>query len=78
MDISKYQNINLTRIVGKWSAIDEYSDGEADYILLECITFRGAPNILCLVTSSNELKIIGKTDEYKAYSAVENLIQKGG
>ena len=77
MDISKYQNIKLTGLIGKWSAIDEYSDGESDYILLECISFRGTPNVLCQVSSTNELHIIEKTDEFKAYTAIEKLTAKG-
>lgn len=76
MNTEKYENIRVKGFNGRWSAIDEYSDGEADYILLTCTTFRGAPNVLCRVTSTNELHIICKTDENKAYTAFENLIGK--
>ena len=75
MDISKYQNIKLTGLIGKWSAIDEYSDGDADYILFECVSFSGIPNVLCQIRATNELHIICKTEKFKAYNAYENIVK---
>ncbi len=66
MDTAKYQNIKLKGLNGRWSAIDEYSDGEADYILLENISFKiGMANLVCQVTADGELIMLGKTYEYK-------------
>ena len=72
----KYQNIKLKTLNGRWSAIDEYSDGEADYILFECITFAGALNILCQELPDNQLYIVGKTDEFKVNKALEKNNEK--
>ncbi len=75
MDTAKYQNIKLKGLNGRWSAIDEYSDGEADYILLECITFSvGMPHLVCQVTESGELIMIGKTYEGKLSAALNELL----
>lgn len=74
MNTEKYKNIRVKGFNGKWSAIDEYSDGEADYILLECITFRvGMPHLICQVTASGELIMISKTYESKLSDALEDL-----
>ena len=75
--MQKYQNIKLKSLNGRWSAIDEYSDGEADYILFECITFAGALNILCQELPDNQLYIIGKTDEFKVNKALEKIMRNG-
>ncbi len=75
--MQKYQNIKLKSLNGRWSAIDEYSDGEADYILFECISFVGALNILCQELPDNQLCIIGRTNEYKADKALEKIMRKG-
>lgn len=78
MDISKYQNIKVKGFNGRWSAIDEYSDGEADYILLENSTFKiGIANLICQVTTAGELIMVGKTYENQLSVALE-IIRKGG
>ena len=75
MDTAKYQNIKLKGLNGRWSAIDEYSDGEADYILLECITFSvGMPHLVCQITATGELIMIGKTYEYKLFTELIECI----
>lgn len=74
MNTEKYMNIRVKGFNGKWSAVDEYSDGEADYILLECITFSiGMPYLICQVTASGELIMISKTFERKLSDALEDL-----
>ena len=77
MNTEKFKDIRVNGFNGKWSAVDEYSDGESDYILLECISFRmGVPNLICQVTASGELIMIGKTYECRLSDALINL-QKG-
>lgn len=74
MNTEKYKNIRVKGFNGKWSAVDEYSDGEADYILLECISFRmGVSNLICQITASGELIMIGKTSECRLSDALINL-----
>lgn len=63
--MQKYQNIKLKTLNGRWTAIDEYSDGEADYIMLECITFSiGMPYLICHVGAEGELTVVAKTDKH--------------
>lgn len=74
MNTEKYKNIRVKGFNGKWSAIDEYSDGESDYIMLECITFKvGMPYLICQVTASGELIMIGKTYENILAEALKEL-----
>lgn len=74
MDISKYQNIKIKGHNGRWSAIDEYSDGEADYILLESVSFGSrTANIICQITAAGELIMLGKTYELKLADALNEL-----
>ena len=74
MNTENFNNIRVKGFNGKWSVIDEHSDGEADYILLECTSFRiGMPNLICQVTASGELIMISKTFENKLYYALEEL-----
>ncbi len=74
MDTAKYQNIKLKGLNGKWSAIDEYSYGEAEYILLENVSFKiGMANLVCQVTADGELIMLGKTYEHKLTDALNEL-----
>ena len=77
MDTAKYQNIKLKGLNGRWSAIDEYSDGEADYILLECITFSvGMPQIVCSVATTGELTIVERTYEHSLSAVMQSIQSK--
>lgn len=74
MDITKYQNIKVKGHNGRWSAIDEYSDGEADYILLESVSFSNrTANLICQITAAGELVMVGKTYETTVSAAFEKL-----
>lgn len=78
MNTEKYKNIRVKGFNGKWSAVDESSDGEADYILLECVTFKiGMPHLICQVTASGELIMIGKTYDNRLAEALKELALKG-
>ena len=74
MNTEKFNNNRVKGFNGKWSAVDESSDGESDYILLECITFQvGMPHLICQVTASGELIMISKTFKSKLSDALKNL-----
>ena len=77
LTMQKYRNIKLKGLNSRWSAIDEYSDGETDYILLECITFSvGMPYIVCSVATTGELTIIEKTYEQNLSAVMQSIQSK--